>query len=213
MIDSYFTRKACNTYILFNSQKEGILVDPGFNEGNYLIDHINKLGIEIKAILITHGHYDHISALETLINKFPNAICYASEDEIELIQNPKLNISQFREDGSNQILTFLPKNIIALTDNEQFSCCGFTIVMIKTPFHTGGSCCYYVESEKALFTGDTLFYSTIGRTDLPTGSPKTVESSLFKLVNLPNETTIYPGHGVLSKLEREKKFNSYLRNI
>ena len=95
----------------------------------------------------------------------------------------------------------------------EISECGFEIKVIATPFHTVGSVCYYLDSEKALFSGDTLFFSTIGRTDLPTGSNKTVESSLSKLKCLPDGVKVYPGHGACTSLDREKKYNSYLKNI
>ena len=85
--------------------------------------------------------------------------------------------------------------------------------MIKTPFHTLGSAVYYLPNEQTLFSGDTLFYSSIGRTDLPTRSNRTVESSLKKLIKLPKETRVYPGHECATTLERESLYNSYLRNL
>ena len=213
MLDLFISRKACNTYILYNENKDAILVDPGFNEGNRLIEHIAKIGVNIVAILITHAHYDHITALEDVLKIFPNAVTYISEDELELLDNPMYNISRFRDDGNNKILTFVPKNIVTLADYEQIEAAGFKVQMIKTPFHTKGSACFYVESENILFSGDTLFYTTIGRTDLPSGSQRTVNSSLAKLLKLPLVTKIYPGHGVATSLERESKYNVYLRNI
>ena len=213
MLDLFISRKACNTYILYNESKDAVLVDPGFNEGNRLIEHIQKIGVNIVAILITHAHYDHITALEDVLKLFPKAITYINEDELELLDNPMYNISRFRDDGNDKVLTFVPKNIVTLTDYEEIEVAGFKIQMIKTPFHTKGSACFYVASENILFSGDTLFYTTIGRTDLPTGSQRTVNSSLAKLLKLPLVTKIYPGHGVATSLERESKYNVYLRNI
>ena len=213
MLDLFISRKACNSYILMQENKDAILVDPGFNVGNKLIEHIEKIGANIVAILITHAHYDHITALEDVVKRFPDATTYISEDEVELLTNPKLNISYFRDDGENKILEFIPKKLVTLTDNEDFTIGEYKIKLIKTPFHTIGSACYYVEKENALFSGDTLFYTTIGRTDLPTGSNRTVVSSLSKLLVLPLSTKVYPGHGVTTTLERERKYNAYLRNI
>ena len=213
MIDSFISRSACNSYILYNERKEAVLVDPGYNVRNCLVEHIEKLGVEIKAILITHGHYDHITALEDVLNRFPDAMTYISEDEQEVLINPRLNISYFRDDGQDKILKYLPKKLTLLGDYESFEVAGYLIEMIKTPFHTEGSACFYVATEKALFSGDTLFYSTIGRTDLPTGSERQIESSLRKLAALPDDVKVYPGHGIMTRLEREKKYNSHLRNI
>ena len=213
MLNTYSNRKACNTYILFNDSKKGILVDPGLNNENRLIEHIQKLDVEIVAILITHAHYDHITALKDVLNLFPNAVTYINEDEVELLGNSKLNLSKFRDDGFSDVLEFVPSKLVALSDNEEFVVENYKIRMIKTPFHTQGSACFYVESENILFSGDTLFYSAIGRIDLPTGSARTIESSLKKLLALPMDTKVYPGHSIATTLEREAKYNPYLRNI
>ena len=213
MLDPIISRKACNSYLLYNENKEAVLVDPGYNVNNCLIDHISKLGLKIVAILITHCHYDHITALKDVIKAFPEAVTYLSEDELELLTEPKLNLSRFREDGDDTILDYKPNNLITLGDNEEFVVAGFKIRHIKTPFHTKGSACYYVQSENILFSGDTLFYTTIGRTDLPTGSARQVESSLKKLLTLPKETKVWPGHSVATTIDRESKYNAYLRNI
>lgn len=213
MLDSFISRKACNSYILYNENKDGVLVDPGYNEENRLIDHINKIGVRIVAIIITHAHYDHTTALKDVLKLFPDAKTYINEDEVELLDNPKLNLSRFRDDGNDTIVDYVPTNLIKLVDYEEFTEAGFVIKMIKTPFHTQGSACFYVESENILFSGDTLFYTTIGRTDLPTSSARSIEDSLSKLLKLPLSTRVYPGHGVATTLERESKYNAYLRNI
>lgn len=213
MVDSYISRKACNSYIMKDVDGNAFIVDPGYDENNALIDHIKKLGVRIKGILITHGHYDHISALESIVNLFPDAVTFINEDELELVDNPRLNLSLFREDGSTKLCNFLPKKLVLLHDFEQFELVGYEVKMIKTPFHTKGSCCYYLENENILFSGDTLFFTTIGRTDLPTSSAKTVNNSLAKLKKLPEATKVYPGHGVSTTIGREKKYNAYLRNI
>ena len=95
MIDSFISRSACNTYFLYNENKQAILIDPGYNVNNCLIDHIHKLGVDILAVLITHGHFDHIDALEDVIKEFPKAVTYMSEDELgdpgaELTQDDKI---------------------------------------------------------------------------------------------------------------------------
>lgn len=213
MIDIFYSRQACNTYIVFNENNEGFLVDPGYNVNNVLIDHIKKLNVNLKAILITHGHFDHIGALEGILNLFPEIPVYIHEEETEFLTNPKLNLSIEASEWLGKVLNFNPKNIKTLLDNEEFEVAGFKIKCLHTPFHTKGSSSYLVSSEKAVFTGDSLFYMTVGRTDLPTGSNRTLENSLLKLKNLTDELKVYPGHGVVTSLEREKKYNHYLRNI
>ena len=215
MIDIYYSRVGANTFIGYNQNKEGFLVDPGCNAEGAITDHIKRLGINIVAILITHGHFDHIHALEEVCKEFPNANVYIAEDEAIFLTNTDYNLSrepEVLEDGYHA-LTYVPTHLKKVVDGEIIKEAGFEIKVIATPFHTVGSVCYLVESEKALFSGDTLFFTTIGRTDLPTGSNRTIESSLAKLKALPEGLKVYPGHGACTNLDREKKFNSYLKNL
>ncbi len=214
MVDIYYSRVACNSYVVYNENNDAFLVDPGYSLNNGLIDHIKKLNKNIKAILITHGHYDHIYALKDVLELYKDAKVYILRDEIDFLSDPSLNLSNsFNNEDGIEIISFMPENITLIDDGDIINVAGFEIKVIATPFHTKGSCCYYVESEKLLFTGDTLFYTTIGRSDLPTGSNKTISSSLKKLVYLPSGIKVYPGHGVITNLDREKKYNSYLKNI
>jgi len=213
IFDTYHSRVACNTYIVGNDNNEGFLVDPGINVNNALIEHIKKIGVTIKAILITHAHMDHISALEEVLKEVGDVKVYIFKDEEEMLSNPRLNLSCYDEYPEYTDLTFVPNNLILLDDGEEIDICGFKIKVIHTPFHTSGSACYLLEKENILFSGDTLFYSTIGRTDLPTSTARTISSSLRKLIVLADDVKVYPGHGVSTSIEREKKYNSYLRNI
>ena len=212
MIDIFHSRIACNTYLFWKEKERAILVDPGYNIGNCLIDRIHHLGVKVVAILLTHAHYDHIDALEDVLKEFPNAVSYIYEKESDSLDNPKYNLSSWSEWG-NQKLVFRPKNLVELMDEETFEAGGYTIKCIATPFHTWGSACFVVDDENALFSGDTLFYSTIGRTDLASSCPREMSSSLLKLVQLEKNYVVYPGHGGKTYLDREKKYNSYLRNI
>ena len=215
MIDILYSRIGANSFIGINDKNEGFLVDPGYNGNNVLINHINKIGVKIVAILITHGHFDHICALKDICEAFPDANVYISEDEYDFLVDPNLNLSieeEVQEDGV-PLLTYVPEHLLKVNDGNVIYEAGFEIKVITTPFHTKGSTCFYLESEKALFSGDTLFFTTIGRTDLPTGSNRTIESSLAKLKALPDGIKVYPGHGACTNLDREKKFNSYLKNV
>ncbi len=215
MIDIYYSRVGANSFIGYNDNKEGFLVDPGCNPEGVITEHIKKLGINIVAILITHGHFDHIHALEEVCKEFPNAKVYISSDEVDFLSNTGFNLSEepeVLEDGYHA-LTYVPAHLIKVNDGEIIREAGFEIEVIATPFHTKGSVCYFLKSEQALFSGDTLFFTTIGRTDLPTGSNRTIESSLAKLKKLPDGIKVYPGHGACTSLDREKKYNAYLKNI
>lgn len=214
MVDIYYSRVACNCYVMYNDNDEAFLVDPGYSLENGLIDHIKKLNKNIKAILITHGHYDHIYALKDVLDIYKDAKVYILRDEIEFLTDPSLNLTDKKwTEFDIKPINFMPKNVELLDDGDIINVAGFDIKVIATPFHTKGSCCYYVEKEKVLFTGDTLFFTTIGRSDLPTGSSKTISSSLRKLKELPDGIKVYPGHGAVTNLDREKKYNSYLNNI
>lgn len=213
MIDIYYSRFGANSFVIFSEKNEGILVDPGYNKDNCLTDHLKTINKEIKAILITHGHIDHIYALKDVLELYPNAKVYISEEEKEFLSEPSLNLSNDYIDDYVKICNFVPKSLTLVNDNDLIEECGFEIKVIATPFHTKGSVCYYLDSEKALFSGDTLFFSTIGRTDLPTGSSRTIESSLRKIKSLPDGIKVYPGHGACTNLDREKKYNQYLKNI
>ena len=215
MVDIYYSRDGANSFFVINEKSEAILVDPSFSEHGGLFDHINKLNVKIVAILITHGHWDHIASLEEICKMYPDARVYISEDEVEFLTDVDLNLSKAaHEDGYGvKILNYVPKHLIKVSDGDSIKEAGFEFKVLITPFHTKGSACFLLESEKALFSGDTLFFSTVGRTDLPTGSLKTMESSLKKLKMLPDGLKVYPGHGACTSLDREKKYNSYLKNI
>lgn len=209
MVDIISSSILANSYIIKNDKNEALIVDPGDNTNNRLINHINKIGVKIVGILLTHCHFDHIMALKDVLDSFPDAVTYISEDEIELIDNPRFNLSYSME----KKLIFMPKNAKVLSDYEMFKEIGKTIEMIKTPFHTKGSAVFYIKDDGIMFSGDTLFYSSIGRSDLPSGSEKSIANSLRKIINLPKETIIYPGHGIKTTLEREIKYNTYLKYL
>lgn len=209
MVDIFSHAYACNTYMMWNENKDAFIVDPGTNISNCLLNHIAKLGLNIVAILISHGHCDHIGGLEDVIKAFPNSITYMCEDELAVLENPRYNLSLECE----KELTFVPNNLKLLSDGEEIDVIGKKIKMIKTPFHTIGSACFYIKEENILFSGDTLFHLSIGRCDLPSGSYRTIDSSLRKLITLPKETKIYPGHESITTMENELKFNTYLKNL
>ena len=193
-----------NCYIVVNeTSKECFIIDPGDDE-EVLIAAIEEEKAVPKAILLTHGHFDHIYAVEPLAKKYGIPV-YASEKEAQLLGEPEMNCSALY----GREVAVVPKNYIE--DGDIFEIAGIKIKGIHTPGHTKGSMCFYIGSENTLFSGDTLFKGGVGRTDLPTGNTHLLLESLRdKIIVLPPETIIYPGHGPQTELDYEKRNNSYM---
>ncbi len=193
-----------NCYIVVNeSLGECFVIDPG-DDAEVLVKAIEEAKAVPKAILLTHGHFDHIYAVEPLTEKYGIPV-YASEKEAALLKEPEMNCSAFY----GREVSVVPENYIE--DGDEFVVAGIKIKGIYTPGHTKGSICFYLEDERVLFSGDTLFKGGVGRTDLPTGNTHLlIESLRDKIIVLPPETVIYPGHGPESELGYEKRNNSYM---
>lgn len=190
-----------NCYILINKEtKECVVFDPG-DKTREFVELFEVEGYTIKGILLTHGHFDHIGGVATLVEVY-NAPVYAMEAERELLGNCGLNLSQ--NFGPDIWLD----DFIGLKDQEVIEVAGFEIKAIGTPGHTIGGGCYYVEEESIIFTGDTLFAGCIGRTDFPTGNgPTLVKSIREKLFTLPGDTIVYPGHMDATTISHELQHN------
>lgn len=191
-----------NCFILYNSEtKEGIIIDPAASP-NIIDDSVKKLGLTIKGIFLTHGHFDHIGGAEEL-KKLYGVEVYAHEQEVELAVNGMLNLSATFGTGDSVSVD------VPLMDGQIIEMCGFSIKTIHTPGHTEGSCCYLIDdgNKVVLFSGDTLFYQSHGRTDFPTGSERKIYDSIIdKLLVLDGDMVVYPGHGEETTIEDEKKW-------
>lgn len=153
---------------------------------------------------MTHGHYDHILAVEDVKKEYQIPV-YACEKESGTLLDPSANLSGY----GNRSCSL--KADILLEDLQVFDAAGFSVQMIHTPGHTPGSCCYYLKDEGILFSGDTLFYGSVGRTDLPGGSTGQIVESLHRLTDsLPEETEVYPGHDISTTIGYEKRYNPFV---
>ena len=194
-----------NCYIVSNEEtKECFLVDMAACPPE-LVSHIKNLGLTVKAVLLTHGHFDHIMGLDRFLEEFPVPV-YACAAEKELLESAQLNSSSGM---LGQPYTFHGAQYVK--DGDLLEIAGMKIQVIQTPGHTIGGCCYYIADEQTLFSGDTLFRASIGRTDLPTGSMSAlVRSVTEKILVLPDETRVYPGHMEETTVGYEKKYNPFL---
>ena len=192
-----------NCYIVSNRDtKECVVIDPA-SSAEHIRDTINRNGYTLKAILLTHGHFDHIGGAKRLKSFFDVPIL-AAEAEKPVLLNTAVNLSdEFGGDCSLEADMYLQ-------DGEEIAPAGFQIKTILTPGHTCGGMCYYVPEESVLFCGDTLFLESVGRTDFPTGNmSELVRSVETKLFVLPEDTVVYPGHGSYTSIGFEKQNNPY----
>ena len=190
---------ATNCYLIINKEnKEELLVDPADNALR-ISNVIEENGCTLKAILLTHGHFDHIMALNDLKKRY-NVPVYAHEEEEDVLKQSSLNLS-----GSiGQIYT--TQADVYVKDGEHLKLAGLDVIVLYTPGHTKGGVCYYFPEEKVLMSGDTLFHCSIGRTDFPTGSmSQLVRSVKEQLYVLPDDVQVYPGHDSVTSIGYEKQ--------
>lgn len=186
-----------NCYLIQNEEtKESFLVDPGA-EHLHVSEMVKNSGTVLKAVLLTHGHFDHIFAVPDILKEYQVPL-YASATEQEMLQDPKKNLSEMYQ---------VPVSVSAdrlLKDGEEFELCGFKIRFIETPGHTKGAGCYYLYEENVLISGDTLFRHSYGVTAHPEIEARSIREKLFVL---PEETDVLPGHQNMTRIGEEKKVN------
>ncbi len=189
-----------NVYFITNLKTSEVrIVEPG-DEAEEIERFLKRENLIPRAILLTHGHLDHFYAARPLRKAFGIPIlCY--ETERPLLADIGLNCS--RAMGMPAVLT--PDDV--LRDGEEKTLAGLTFQVIHTPGHTAGSCCFYFPEHRTLISGDTLFCMSFGRTDLPTGNMRELILSLKKLLTLPEDVTVYPGHGDVTTIGFEKQMN------
>lgn len=195
-----------NCYLLCNMDiKECVLIDPADSQDE-ISRMIDESGCSLKGILLTHGHFDHIMAADAVRDKYGVKV-YASCDEKNTLEQPHINI------GEAYGLKLSVKADVWHKDGEILKLAGFDIEALHTPGHTEGGSCYYIREIGVLFSGDTLFCGSVGRTDFPGGSMSEIVRSIKeKVMVLPDDTKVYPGHGEGTSVGYERENNPFLVN-
>lgn len=190
-----------NCYII-SSKKSAVVIDPGVNS-KVVEDFLNEQNKKEKIILLTHGHFDHIGGALNL-HRLTGVDISIGDLEEDFLLNNELNLS-------NRFHPVLePFNADRkLTDRQILTVGDLEIKVMATPGHSKGGVSYLIGN--SLFSGDTLFYETVGRTDLPTSCFDDLKKSVKKLYELDNNVAVYPGHGDFTSIAHEKKYNSCIR--
>ena len=188
-----------NTYVLVNDDNDALVIDCG-ERLKSIIDAKNKYGFNVKAVLLTHAHFDHSGCAKALQDQ--GAKVYISTiDAPKLLNDDNLSSDFGRKfDYCKADYTF--------NDGDELDVLGFKLKVIATPGHTDGSVCFIMD--RMLFTGDTLFLQSVGRTDFKTGDRDALVNSVKKLFALEGNYNVYPGHEDFTTLEHERKYNTFI---
>lgn len=195
-----------NCYVLYHDE-QALVIDPG-DEGNKLINWLEKNTLQPVAILLTHTHFDHIGAVDELREKYKIPL-YVHKEEKDWLQNPVLN-------GSGLFFPDKPLRVkepdCIIEEEGELTIGPFRLIILETPGHSPGSISFYEKERGVIFAGDTLFFGSIGRTDLPGGDHEQLLQSIrTKIFTLPKETTVLPGHGPGTTVGREINENPFFQ--
>ena len=193
-----------NTYVLIDSKKRCVVIDPA-KANQSINNYIKKNELQLEAVLITHGHIDHMRGADIIVDEFHCPLYIGFYDADKLLDT-YTNCSMFL--GSEMTIKSKAET---LSDKQTLKFLEEDIQVIETPFHTSGSVCYYLKDSHSLFTGDFLFSGSVGRSDLPSAKPHELNHSMSKILALPKETKIFPGHGKSSSLEIELRSNPFFK--
>jgi hydroxyacylglutathione hydrolase len=165
------------------------------------------------AVLATHGHIDHVGGIDGVAG--PTVTAYLHPDDIDMARHPREQLRALLGPNVGDIDgEVVSVDFTNLTDGERLELSGISLDVLHTPGHTPGHCCFYVQDEGVLFSGDHLFAGSIGRTDLPGGSYETLMASMVeKVLPLPIDTSVLPGHGPTTTLAAERQFNPFLQEL
>jgi len=193
-----------NCYLVMEEEtRELLVIDPG-DWPERAEKKIEELKAKPIGIFLTHGHFDHIGAARELKKRYDSPI-YVLEEETSLLASAQLNLSSM----FGKAIELAPD--VQLKDGQELEVLGTKLKVFHTPGHTRGGACFYFPREGLLFSGDTLFCESVGRSDFPTGSMSVLVRSIReRLMILPEETRVFPGHGEETAIGHEKKYNPFL---
>ena len=196
-----------NSYLVTaEGSKDCWIVDAGF-EPKRMIDDIKREGYKPELLIITHAHLDHIAGADEIKEAFPGIKTAISEAEASFLGDPAMNLSA----SAGMEITAGEADIL-LSDGQELDFHGMDFVVMTTPGHSPGGICLYQEDEGLLFAGDTLFQRSVGRYDFPTSNGEDLFNSIrTKLLPLPVQTKVFPGHGGSTSIGEEKEQNPFLR--
>ena len=194
-----------NAYILIDSKDDCVVIDPGKDYPG-IVDFIKENNLHLKGILLTHGHFDHIRGVKLLADEF-NAFTYISAEDEKFLGDVHYNGSD--RFSLKKIVIDVPH--ILIKDGEILNLLQEPIEVIATPYHTGGSVCFYLKDSGVIFTGDSLFAGGFGRQDFPGARPDLFSSSIKKLFSLPGDVEVYPGHEEKTTIEKERNANTFVK--
>jgi hydroxyacylglutathione hydrolase len=195
-----------NCYVLRQNDaaQDCLIIDPGL-EADELIEFIGEQKLQPLAVVLTHGHIDHIAGVSILRNRFPEIKLYIHKLDANMLSEPVNNLSTMTGVG----FTTEPEDV-SLHDGDEIDLVGVKLLVLHTPGHTPGGISLYSKEAGIVFVGDTLFADSIGRTDFPGGSMSQLLNSVrLKLFTLPEKTEVYPGHGPATTIAAEKAHNPF----
>lgn len=194
----------CNTYVVDDGE-QALLFDAG-SDAKAALSFLTRHNLRLEAAFLTHGHYDHIAGLADVDIKGRSFPIFIGADDERCLYDDKYSLaySMFNERKRFDVAC------LPLDDEDEIKLPHFFVKALATPYHTLGSMCFLLPTERMLFTGDSLFHLGIGRSDLPGAAGSLADSSLRKILALDDDLRFYPGHGSGAKLGEEKRLNPYL---